>query len=276
MTDVADALLRAVLAAPDDDAPRLVYADWLDEHGDPDRAEFIRAQVELARPVADRARRYHLLTTERRLLRVNRYAWSAWLPPWAHRDVFHRGFLEGIICEAGDFIARADEVRQRTPLSMVQVDGPEERAVPLFRSRALDGLRSLTLSVSIPPGQWRHLGESSYLGRLRELVLNAKGPPDELVDTLIGSTSLPALRVLRLPWCHLEDEHVARLVVHPWVTRLRRLDLSNNVVTADGGKFIAESPHLDRLVELNLRGNGVADTWAAEHLRRRFGGRVRL
>jgi uncharacterized protein (TIGR02996 family) len=49
MTDDADALLRAVLAAPDDDAPRLIYADWLDEHGDPARAEFIRAQVVLAR-----------------------------------------------------------------------------------------------------------------------------------------------------------------------------------------------------------------------------------
>jgi uncharacterized protein (TIGR02996 family) len=42
-----DALLRAVVANPDDDAPRLVYADWLDEHGDPDRAEFIRIQIEL-------------------------------------------------------------------------------------------------------------------------------------------------------------------------------------------------------------------------------------
>src|SRR5579885_46194 len=45
MTD-ADALLVAVLAAPDDDAPRLIYADWLDEHGEPARAEFIRVQCE--------------------------------------------------------------------------------------------------------------------------------------------------------------------------------------------------------------------------------------
>src|SRR5213082_997433 len=34
------ALLRAIAAAPDDDTPRLVYADWLDERGttDADRA----------------------------------------------------------------------------------------------------------------------------------------------------------------------------------------------------------------------------------------------
>ena len=41
-----EAFLRAISAAPDDAAPRLVYADWLDERGDP-RAEFVRVQVRL-------------------------------------------------------------------------------------------------------------------------------------------------------------------------------------------------------------------------------------
>lgn len=41
-------LLAAVLAMPDDDTPRLVLADWLQEHSCDERAEFIRAQVELA------------------------------------------------------------------------------------------------------------------------------------------------------------------------------------------------------------------------------------
>lgn len=44
-----DALYAAVCAAPLDDTPRLVLADWLDEHDDPHRAAFIRAQVQLAR-----------------------------------------------------------------------------------------------------------------------------------------------------------------------------------------------------------------------------------
>ena len=47
MTD-GDALYRAILAAPEEDTPRLVYADWLDENGQPNRAEFIRVQIELA------------------------------------------------------------------------------------------------------------------------------------------------------------------------------------------------------------------------------------
>jgi uncharacterized protein (TIGR02996 family) len=45
-------LLRAVVADPADDTPRLVYADWLDEHDQPGRAALIRVQVELARVVA--------------------------------------------------------------------------------------------------------------------------------------------------------------------------------------------------------------------------------
>jgi uncharacterized protein (TIGR02996 family) len=39
------ALIRAVIAAPADNAPRLVYADWLDERGQTLRANLIRGQI---------------------------------------------------------------------------------------------------------------------------------------------------------------------------------------------------------------------------------------
>jgi uncharacterized protein (TIGR02996 family) len=45
-----DEFLRAIIDSPDDDAPRLVFADWLDEHGETERAEFIRARVESKSP----------------------------------------------------------------------------------------------------------------------------------------------------------------------------------------------------------------------------------
>jgi uncharacterized protein (TIGR02996 family) len=41
--------LKAIRAAPDDDAVRLVYADWLDENGDEEHAELIRVQCRLPR-----------------------------------------------------------------------------------------------------------------------------------------------------------------------------------------------------------------------------------
>jgi uncharacterized protein (TIGR02996 family) len=36
------AFYKAIWAAPDDDLPRMVFADWLDEHDDPDAAHFLR------------------------------------------------------------------------------------------------------------------------------------------------------------------------------------------------------------------------------------------
>lgn len=39
--------MRDIIANPADDMPRLVYADWLFDHGQPERGEFIRLQIEL-------------------------------------------------------------------------------------------------------------------------------------------------------------------------------------------------------------------------------------
>lgn len=41
------AFLRAIANAPADNAPRLIYSDWLEERGDP-RAEYVRLEVELS------------------------------------------------------------------------------------------------------------------------------------------------------------------------------------------------------------------------------------
>lgn len=48
MTDRA-ALVAAICAEPGEDTPRLAYADWLEENGEGDRAEFVRVQVEKAK-----------------------------------------------------------------------------------------------------------------------------------------------------------------------------------------------------------------------------------
>lgn len=46
---VAAAFLADIIAHPGEDATRLIFADWLDDRGDVDRAAFIRVQCELAR-----------------------------------------------------------------------------------------------------------------------------------------------------------------------------------------------------------------------------------
>jgi uncharacterized protein (TIGR02996 family) len=60
-----DAFLADIVENPDDDGVRLIYADWLEDHGQPERAEFIRVQCELARLTEDGPRRQELEARER-------------------------------------------------------------------------------------------------------------------------------------------------------------------------------------------------------------------
>ena len=80
--------LAAIRAAPDDDAPRLIYADWLDEHGQAERAEFIRVQCELARRKSPKLRK-----REAELLAKHHDAFAGTLAAPGLRFVFHRGFI---------------------------------------------------------------------------------------------------------------------------------------------------------------------------------------
>jgi uncharacterized protein (TIGR02996 family) len=48
----ADAFLQDIIAHPADDTPRLVFADWLDDNGQPERAEFIRIQCQQSSLIA--------------------------------------------------------------------------------------------------------------------------------------------------------------------------------------------------------------------------------
>jgi uncharacterized protein (TIGR02996 family) len=98
-----EAFLRAILDDPDDDAPRLVYADWLDEHGDPARAEFIRTQCLLARMGEDDPGRPFRVTRERALLDGHLDEWLG-PRPLASGWVFRRGFLDALTVPAAVYL----------------------------------------------------------------------------------------------------------------------------------------------------------------------------
>ena len=70
------ALLAACRARSADDLPRLVLADWLDENGQPERAEFARIQVEVSHPSADGVRMEKLKRREADLLAAHEDEWA--------------------------------------------------------------------------------------------------------------------------------------------------------------------------------------------------------
>ncbi len=121
----AEAGFRSAIAdAPDDDTPRLIYADWLEENGQAERAEFIRVQIELARGVHDDQRRGELRIRERELLRAHRATWDGELPPELAADYVYERGLPRFAGLAGQSRPAADPgigVREDTPIRWAEV-----------------------------------------------------------------------------------------------------------------------------------------------------------
>jgi uncharacterized protein (TIGR02996 family) len=122
MSDEA-ALLAAIIAHPDEDAPRLIYADWLQENGQPERAEFIRVQTERERLTPNDPQYSPLARREVFLLGRHRRTWTATfdalLPEAALR--FARGFVEQVTTPAPALLARAPEIWSLAPLRQVRI-----------------------------------------------------------------------------------------------------------------------------------------------------------
>jgi uncharacterized protein (TIGR02996 family) len=75
--DEREALVAAIAANPDDDTPRLAFADWLQEHGEDDRAEFIRLECERARLTEDDPRCHEIITHVKGLFTKHMDSWIA-------------------------------------------------------------------------------------------------------------------------------------------------------------------------------------------------------
>src|SRR5207248_10077422 len=93
---VHQAFLHDICEHPDDDTPRLIYADWLDDHDDPARGEFIRLQCRLEALRPDDESWPALRERELELLKQHGDRWKEPLRPltrWCH---FRRGFVEHV------------------------------------------------------------------------------------------------------------------------------------------------------------------------------------
>ena len=122
MSTLADAFLQAICDRPDDDTPRLIFADWLDENGDPDRAEFIRVQCQLEHTPEDADNRPYLEECSAALLEKHRDSWTA---PLKSRDYcvlgFRRGFPDRVSVSAQAFLASGTRLFELAPVCAVSM-----------------------------------------------------------------------------------------------------------------------------------------------------------
>jgi uncharacterized protein (TIGR02996 family) len=171
-----DAFLQAVLDAPDDDAPRLIYADWLEEQGDP-RGEFIRIQCALAQMDEADDHRWELEARERQLLWQHSKGWAGPVRRYVKKWRFRRGFVEKITIRADRFLACADELMRLAPIRHVRFVAAERFLGDLARCPQLARLSGLDLRHHnhLDAQRLRPLLESKRLKRLNELVLRGTG-----------------------------------------------------------------------------------------------------
>ncbi len=155
------ALLAAIRDNPDEDTPRLVYADWLDEQGgdaNAARAEFIRVQCEYSRidvgAGPDEAKRSKRLDARaQRLCRGFSAQWVAGFPSGAVKYAdFARGFRVSAKFAAAKFSATLAPPWYREPGLEIELSGSAPDVTRLFAKGQLDGVRELEINPTRDAG----------------------------------------------------------------------------------------------------------------------------
>jgi uncharacterized protein (TIGR02996 family) len=290
--------IRQILASPDDDAPRLAYADWLEQHGERARAKFIRYQIEGARLAPETPWWKQGGRRAADLLRAHLAEWSA-LPPevarvaWLGR--FERGFPAWARCTITHFpedtaphLPYLWQVAPITHLELLEynaatwdvdfteswIDVKSYKALAKFPELA--HLRSLSMAeCSIKANHLKALLASPHLINLRELDLFGNRLGDaaaRMVAEWPRSAGLTHLNLSENYW--IGDRGAEALAQSPHLSNLKTLLLRCDRIGEAGGRALAHSPHLANLEKLDLGGNRLG---AAEgELRQRFGNRLTL
>ena len=243
--------------APADDGPRLIYADWLDEHGQPDRAEFIRLQCAFDRLDDDDPRRADVRERERQLAEANEVRWAADLTPLVTDWAFRGGVIDSVSVDAAQFLAHGAAIFALAPIRKVRLLPPSEHLAEVVQSSILLHVRELDLTEnSLGDRGPALLARSPHLGQLVALDLGFTDLGAVGLKILADSPALGGLRSLRLndnP--NLGPLGVRALVESPHLTDVIDLDLSGTGLTGADLHPLFDSPLAVRLQRLALQGN---------------------
>jgi uncharacterized protein (TIGR02996 family) len=282
-------LLRAVLAAPDDPAPRLVYADALMRSGDP-RGEFIALQC-AGKPEA----------TE--LLENHRAEWLAVLPHVVS-GYFERGFVTAAtIALNHQNLSPAFAALDREPIRSVTfiVDDEEDfehldvdaKASWLMSDDRRNEIRALDLTfvrwgeqaiARLLAARWSalrelHIGDADCIAHTLHRIADGSqilttlgfhgdycGYLDDDIGILVNSENAVSLRTLLVEDCGLTVTGARTIARSPCLTNLEQLSLIGssyqaNHVEDDGALAIARSQYLNTLTHLSLVNNRVTDAF---------------
>jgi uncharacterized protein (TIGR02996 family) len=270
--------LDVVLAAPEDDAPRLAYAALLRGRGDP-RGAFIEAQIEAARATdVDARKRANELADA--LAEQHARRWCAPFGLFSWSGLFYRGFIPCL----GPIDSRAcfenvdvPGLIAHEPVAQLYLEGVDLHAarwlgeleeglrarfeVASFDNHELDadGQRVLFRSL-LSFGRLKHL-HVSYDLDLRPGWQEPPPPPrgEDAVRALADTPLLARLNDLGFDGFGLDSAGLAVLLGSAHLGRLEALSLRRNALGPDGIRALAAWPGGATLRTLDLGGNPLGD-----------------
>jgi uncharacterized protein (TIGR02996 family) len=196
----SDQLLADIAANLDDDGPRLVYADLMEEQGDCEHAELINLQIQRARQGGKASKR------ERQLIKKGAPRWLEPILPVIKRDswCFERGFLDRVLIYPRKAAAKLVghplwcTVRE---VELASMGNP----VPILLHPVMRNLRVLREVHD------RHIPQLAA-SDLPIDALYALPQSEPAWRALAKLEGLPALRYLELPLWHGSEEWISELL----------------------------------------------------------------
>jgi uncharacterized protein (TIGR02996 family) len=227
----ARALLDGVLDNPEEDTPRLIYADWLDDHGQAERADFIRLQLRLARLAPDDPARPALEAQQRRLRKKHERHWVGPLRAHLHGWHFVRGFVEYLALDASTLLEQSSALSRTYPVRSLHLHGARAVLPRLASCLLLARLHTLDLSGNfLDAGACDELLRGGLLGGLRVLRINDNPFGYDAVRAVAVADDLTGLEALELRRNNLTEATVVPLAESPFLAGLRALDLRGNAI----------------------------------------------
>jgi uncharacterized protein (TIGR02996 family) len=238
------AFLDDIKQNPHDDTPRLILADWLEEHDD-ERGEFLRVQCELARQTTKGRRQADLKARERELLSQFERVWLAPLREGGPKGTADATFRRGLI----QLRLRADDLFRQAWSRDRTWNGAEG---PAWIEQV--SLWNITQSILV------ELAAAPVMTRLTALCLRFSGGRRfPAADILASSPHCANLAVLEMLDLSIDDNDLSRLARSPQLAQLKRLSLIDNSVRGSG---VPELAHFTNLQALDLSRNQLGDAGA--------------
>jgi uncharacterized protein (TIGR02996 family) len=194
--------MQEILANPDDDTPRLIYADWLEEHGEYAQSDFIRAQCELAKLSPDDPLYSRAQIREHATRLKWAPSWTGSLSRWALNIRPRRGFA-GLLrtTTIPSFVRDAAALLQSAPIQHVVFSRGEPYLHQLLSCPQLENIR--TIDIEAPDFSIRSYRTLTNCPRLSALVGLGLGHGANLklaaAKLFVESPHLKNLRTLYCP-----------------------------------------------------------------------------